>query len=44
MKFPKEKSVENINYDYQFLRANGVCAKTALKMVGMGYSLKNDKY
>ena len=29
------------NQDYRFLRGNGICAKTALKMIGMGY--RNDK-
>ena len=34
---PKEKSLDNVNCDYYYLRMNGVCAKTALRMVGIAY-------
>ena len=36
----KENSLDNVNYDYWFLRTNKVCAKTALKMLGFAYGTK----
>lgn len=33
----KEISLENMNFDYQFLRSNQVCAKTVLRMIGKAY-------
>ena len=33
----KEKSLNNLNADYQYLRFKGVCAKTALKMLAIAY-------
>ena len=39
----REVSSENINMDYVFLRANNVCSKTALKIVGMAYVEKEER-
>lgn len=38
-----DKSIRNLNFDYWFLRENGVPAWTALKMVGLAYSVTAGK-
>ena len=39
----REISRENLDIDYHFLRENGVCSKTALKITGMVYIQEEGK-
>ena len=32
-----ERTVENTNVDYHFLRDNGVCGGTTIRMIGKAY-------
>ena len=36
-----ERTFGNTNMDYHFLRDNGVCAKTTMRMIGLAY-LENE--